>query len=155
MMNPDLVEKIRTTLTSVSFPTQNFWLEVTEDTLIEDNLFILSNLDELKKMGVKIMIDDFGTGYSSFSYLQYLPVNGFKIDQSFTNNSEGSGQKIIKSLVELGHNLGLTTVAEGVETQVQKDLLKQLSCAYAQGYLMSRPLSAAAAEALLLPHPRP
>lgn len=145
----DLPEKLRAILESSGFEARKLWLEITEGTLLENNEGVLARLNELRNMGVRIEIDDFGTGYSSLSYLQNLPIDGFKIDRSFIKEIPGSGNKIIKSLIELGHSMGLVEIAEGVETEDQREYLKQISCQFAQGFLMSRPISAEAIEELL------
>lgn len=146
---PNLLAEIHAILKTTAFDPHKLWLEVTEGTLLENNELVLDRLQELRALGVRIKIDDFGTGYSSLSYLQNLPIDGFKIDRSFIKDIHGGGEKIVKTLVELGHSLGLTEVAEGVETEFQKEYLKNLSCQYAQGYLMARPVSASAIEELL------
>lgn len=146
---PDLLEAIHRILEKTGFDPQKLWLEVTEDTLLENNQVVLNRLRQLRALGIRIEIDDFGTGYSSLSYLQNLPIDGFKIDRSFIKDIQGGGEKIVKTLIELGHSLGLIEVAEGVETERQMEYLKKMSCQYAQGFLMSRPISAAAIEDLL------
>ncbi len=145
----DLLDNIHRILENTGFDPRKLWLEVTEDTLLENNEVVLNRLKQLRALGIRIEIDDFGTGYSSLSYLQNLPIDGFKIDRSFIKDIHGGGEKIVKTLIELGHSLGLTEVAEGVETERQKEYLKNLSCQYAQGFLMSRPISASAIEELL------
>jgi predicted signal transduction protein with EAL and GGDEF domain len=94
-------------------------------------------------MGVRLSIDDFGTGYSSLAYLQELPVDAIKIDKSFVMemHEDAGNATIVQSTVDLGHNLGLEVVAEGVETVESYNTLAQLGCDYAQGYFLSKPLS--------------
>ncbi len=101
-------------------------------------------LDRLKDVGVSISVDDFGTGYSSLTYLKDLPVDAVKIDKSFViGMSTGStNAAIVRSTVELGRNLGLEVIAEGLETQDAYDQLAEPGCDYAQGHLLSRPLPA-------------
>ena len=118
-------------------------LEITESAIMNDperSLDILSKLDD---MGIQLSIDDFGTGYSSLSYLKRLPVKQLKIDRSFVSEmlEDKDDAMIVRSTVELAHNLGLDTVAEGVETEAVLDRLKAMNCDFAQGYLISRPLS--------------
>jgi EAL domain-containing protein (putative c-di-GMP-specific phosphodiesterase class I) len=118
--------------------------EFTESALMEDPDSALETLTQLKHLGVKLFIDDFGTGYSSLSYLQKLPVDSIKIDQSFVTpmvTSNGSAA-IVCSTIELGHNLNLEVVAEGVESQAIWDRLTTLKCDVAQGYLISMPIPA-------------
>jgi EAL domain-containing protein (putative c-di-GMP-specific phosphodiesterase class I) len=99
-------------------------------------------LTRLSKMGVRLSIDDFGTGYSSLAYLQELPVDAIKIDKSFVMSmqSDAGNATIVQSTVDLGHNLGLEVVAEGVETVEVYNKLAELGCDYAQGYFLSKPL---------------
>ncbi len=120
------------------------WLEVeiTESALAADPKRALETLTRLSKMGVGIAIDDFGTGYSSLAYLRQLPVDNIKIDKSFVigMTTEDNDAAIVRSTIDLGHNLGLTVVAEGVENQVTWDLLATHGCDFAQGYYLSRPI---------------
>jgi EAL domain-containing protein (putative c-di-GMP-specific phosphodiesterase class I) len=112
-------------------------------------------LTELRKLGVSSAIDDFGTGYSSLKYLQNLPIDTLKIDQSFIRNLEPSGSgfsgngAIVQAIVTLAQQLGLRVVAEGVETQEELEVLRQLGCDFVQGYLFSRPMSVEECEQFL------
>lgn len=101
-------------------------------------------LNELKKQGVQISVDDFGTGYSSLAYLRRFPIDQIKIDRSFVQDmSENTdAAAIVRSIISLARNLRLQTVAEGVETEAQRDLLVQAGCDLLQGFLFSRPLPA-------------
>jgi EAL domain-containing protein (putative c-di-GMP-specific phosphodiesterase class I) len=103
---------------------------------------IIKTLHGLKALGVKLSIDDFGTGYSSLSYLKQLAVDKLKIDQSFVRDMLASddGASIVRAVIQLGHNLQLTVIAEGVETTAQRDFLEKSGCDEAQGYLYSRPV---------------
>ena len=116
--------------------------ELTESALMEDPAGALETLTKLKKFGTRLFIDDFGTGYSSLSYLQKLPVDSIKIDQSFVmpmvTNSDSAA--IVHSTIELGHNLDLEVVAEGVDSQAVWDHLAKLGCDIAQVYLVSSPM---------------
>ena len=97
----------------------------------------------LRDFGFQLTVDDFGTGYSSLAYLQRLPVSSLKIDKSFIGSmgrDDADGETIVRSTLHLAHNLGLTVVAEGVETAEVYDTLASLGCDYAQGYLVSRPM---------------
>jgi diguanylate cyclase (GGDEF)-like protein len=123
-------------------------LEITENTLAHDPERALATLTELHDAGITISIDDFGTGYSSMSYLKRLPVSELKVDRSFvmgmlTNLDDGI---LVRSVVDLGHNLGLIVVAEGVEDQATLDALAAVGCDVAQGYHLGRPMSGAAFE---------
>jgi diguanylate cyclase (GGDEF)-like protein/PAS domain S-box-containing protein len=149
IMSIDLVKNVRTLLEEIGFDPKNLWMEITERTMVQVDASTRARLNELRKLGIRIEIDDFGTGYSSFSYLQELPVDGFKIDRSFIKGILGEGRQIVKSLVDLGHSLGMIQIAEGVETCAQRDYLNSLACDYAQGYLMSRPVTAGAIEEMM------
>jgi hypothetical protein len=108
-------------------------------------------LDELKVLGVRLAIDDFGTGYSSLSYLRELPIDVLKIDKSFVDGITVSTQRLALAevIVRIAKTLGLTVIAEGIESEVQRDMLVSMGCRYGQGYLLATPMPAAEAEALL------
>jgi EAL domain-containing protein (putative c-di-GMP-specific phosphodiesterase class I) len=119
-------------------------LEITESAIMDEPQRALATLNALSAAGFKLSIDDFGTGYSSLAYLKRLPVNELKIDRSFVMAMEKDidDAKIVRSTIDLAHNLGLTVVAEGVENPAVLELLAELGCDEAQGYHMSRPLPA-------------
>ncbi len=125
-------------------PARLLVIEITESTIMADPAHAAEILGRLDEMGVQVAIDDFGTGYSSMAYLKTLPVHELKIDRSFiaqmTHNSRDA--VIVRSTVDLGHNLGLRVVAEGVEDQATWQELAALSCDAVQGYYISRPLPA-------------
>jgi EAL domain-containing protein (putative c-di-GMP-specific phosphodiesterase class I) len=120
-------------------------LEITESTMLEDPPRTRAILERLSEMGIRLSIDDFGTGYSSLAYLKRLPVDEIKIDRSFVMNmvDDEDDATIVRSTIDLGRNLGLEVVAEGVETGPIWDRLTDLGCTVAQGYYLSRPLPAA------------
>jgi EAL domain-containing protein (putative c-di-GMP-specific phosphodiesterase class I) len=125
-------------------------LELTETGLVTDPARVASVLHQLAAMGVRTSIDDFGTGYSSLSRLSDLPVAEVKIDKSFVfAMAGGGGETLVRSIVDLGHNLNLRVVAEGVEDPVTIERLRQLRCNAVQGYHLSRALSAPVFEAWL------
>ena len=152
---PDWVETVRNALRDTQLPPDALELEITESLLLESERETTSNLLELRKLGVGVAIDDFGTGYSSLSYLHKLPISTLKIDQSFvreigTQPSHGQeAAPIIRTIITLAHNLGMSVVAEGVETEAQRELLVRLGCEGLQGYYLHRPLDVAQARALL------
>jgi EAL domain-containing protein (putative c-di-GMP-specific phosphodiesterase class I) len=115
--------------------------EITESAMIADPQRTREILEALSAMGIRLSIDDFGTGHSSLSYLKRLPVSEIKIDRSFVMNMETSDDDavIVRSTIELGHNLGLEVVAEGVETEPTRMRLAALGCDTIQGYLIGRP----------------
>jgi diguanylate cyclase (GGDEF)-like protein len=144
LFDPGLVQRVQALFSTWDITPDLIQFELTESALMSDPAGALKTLTELKSLGVQIFIDDFGTGYSSLSYLQKLPVDGIKIDQSFVMpmvQSEDSAM-IVRSTIELGHNLKLKVVAEGVESQPILDFLGALGCDMAQGNLMSMPMPA-------------
>jgi EAL domain-containing protein (putative c-di-GMP-specific phosphodiesterase class I) len=142
--NIDLPDQVEAALTAHGLPGEALVLEVTESCLMADPARTRTVLGRLRNAGVGVSIDDFGTGYSSFANLRDLPVNEIKIDRSFVSAATGSAANaaIVKSTIELGHNLGLDVVAEGVETQQDLDLLTGMGCDLIQGYFFSPPMSA-------------
>lgn len=155
--DPQLVEKIRATLTEAGLGPESLVLEITESALMEDAPSTLAALLWLKGLGVKLAMDDFGTGYSSLSYLERFPVDYVKIDRSFVGgmDEEPGAGVLARGVIDLSHALGLKVVAEGVETEGQFGLLREMGCDFAQGYHFSGPLDAEAAAALItspIPH---
>jgi diguanylate cyclase (GGDEF)-like protein len=149
---PKLLGIIDDILAQQQYLEHQLKLEITESTIIHDPEGTIQFLHQLKQRNVQLSIDDFGTGYSSLSYLHRFPVNTLKIDRQFVNQVQDSGQEcdIIKTITALGHQLGLSLVAEGVETQAQLNYLRTTHCQEVQGYLFSPPVSEAQATALLL-----
>lgn len=143
-LRPSLIDDIQGILDETGLPPDQLKLEITETALMEDAHETIPLIQRLKDFGVQILIDDFGTGYSSMSYLQKLPIDTLKVDQSFIsrieNNTDGENKNIVETIVSLAHKLGLKVVAEGVETDKQHSVLSQMNCQMAQGYLFSRPL---------------
>lgn len=126
-------------------------LEITENVLMENAEFVHEALQRVRATGVQLAIDDFGTGYSSLSYLHRYPVDVLKIDRSFTSsmlNSESS-RRLMGSIIGLARGLDLDVVAEGIEQEAELEMLRDMGCAYGQGYLFSRPLNLEDAEQLL------
>lgn len=157
LRQPDLIERIRASLAAHRVPPELITVEITESVAMEDVRQTLGIFTALRALGVKIAIDDFGTGYSSLSYLGRLPVQQLKIDRSFIMelDREGHGRTIVDAVIRLGHALGLETVAEGVETPAQRDLLTALGCDKLQGYLFAKPMPAAALTRWLIGIERP
>ncbi len=148
---PDLASQIGKTLQETGLDPRNVNLEITETIAMADADRSALVLSELKALGVRLDIDDFGTGYSSLSRLQHFPVDRLKIDRSFIScmDTDADTREIIRIIIMLAHGLGLKVVAEGVETQVQADMLKDLDCELAQGYLYSRPVPSEEIDQLL------
>ena len=144
LQDPQLPETIHELLSRWNLEATWIEIEITESALAADPEQALKILTRLSEMGVRISIDDFGTGYSSLSYLKRLPIDEIKIDKSFILGmaDDDNDATIVRSTIDLGHNLGLKVVAEGVEDQTTWDLLTAWNCDFAQGYFLSRPLSA-------------
>jgi diguanylate cyclase (GGDEF)-like protein/PAS domain S-box-containing protein len=143
--DPQLVERITGLLDAHEVPPRRLQLEVTESAVMTDPDRAAEILGRLGALGVGVSIDDFGTGYSSLTSLRRLPVNEIKIDKSFVigmGGNGGSDKAIVRSTSELGHNLGLRVVAEGVEDETALDLLRSYGCDLAQGYYIARPMAA-------------
>src|SRR4051794_38179184 len=145
MLDLRLPNDLARLLTSWRLPAGSLELEITESTIMADHRRAQTILGRLSKMGVRLSIDDFGTGYSSLQYLQELPVDAIKIDKSFVMSMESDpgNATIVQSTVDLGHNLGLEVVAEGVESAEIYNKLAELGCDYAQGFFLSKPLEPA------------
>jgi len=140
---PGLIAGIRQSLQKAGLDGSCLEIEVTEGTLMADLDEGARILEELSELGVSIAIDDFGTGYSSLSYLKRLPINVLKIDRSFLENmvSNSRDAAIVRSIIELGHNLECKVIAEGVEDEAVRLQLKALGCDLVQGFHISKPLS--------------
>jgi EAL domain-containing protein (putative c-di-GMP-specific phosphodiesterase class I) len=125
-------------------PARLLELEITESTAMQHTDIALSTLNKLKELGVSIAIDDFGTGYSSLAYLKRFPVDKVKIDRVFVADVPGDGDQnaIVAAIVALAHALEIKVVAEGVETAMQREFLKNCGCDFLQGYLTGRPVDA-------------
>jgi diguanylate cyclase (GGDEF)-like protein len=150
LAHPRLVDFVARILRESKLSPACLELEITESSLLRNADPRHTPLHDLKALGVRIGLDDFGTGYSSLSYLQQLPIDTLKIDQAFVRNMHPdrpgiiSSNPIVQTIVNLGNNLGLALVAEGVETQAQKETLNAMGCHAFQGFLMGRPMEAAA-----------
>ena len=157
LLDISLPDEVRDLLIKWRIDANRLELEVTESTLLTDPARAGLVLDRLSALGVTIAIDDFGTGYSSLNYLKRLPVDVLKIDRSFVQNLADSEHDavIVRSTIDLGHNLGLRVVAEGVESQEIWDRLAALGCDTAQGFHISRPIDAAAVSEWLSSRPKP
>jgi diguanylate cyclase (GGDEF)-like protein len=144
IQDPEFPDKVAKLLKEFTVPASRLELEVTETAVMSEPVRAVDCIKRLSALGLQVSIDDFGTGYSSMAYLKELLVAKIKIDKSFVKDMavNHSDAVIVRSTVELGHNLGLKVVAEGVENQTVWDRLKALGCDDAQGYFMSRPLPA-------------
>ncbi|MGH3066431.1 MAG: putative bifunctional diguanylate cyclase/phosphodiesterase, partial [Gaiellaceae bacterium] len=138
-----LPAEVTAALTESSLDPDALTLEITESVLL-DSQVVIGRLEELRALGVRIAIDDFGTGYSSLNYLLRFPVDTLKIAKSFIDDlgSSSEQERLVAAIVRLGATLGLDTVAEGIETQSQRERLRALKCQFGQGYFFARPMSA-------------
>jgi diguanylate cyclase (GGDEF)-like protein/PAS domain S-box-containing protein len=138
-------------LDRLAVPRGRLKLEITESVLMNDPEAMATTLHEFKERGLDLSLDDFGTGYSSLSYLHRFPLDVLKIDRSFVSRMLRAPEalRLVRSIIELSHDLGLKVVAEGVEAAEESDLLRELGCDHAQGYYYSRPVSGERARALL------
>jgi EAL domain-containing protein (putative c-di-GMP-specific phosphodiesterase class I) len=145
LLRPDLASRILGAMQDEGVATGDILVEVTESSMMVDPDRTLPPLRELHAAGVRIAIDDFGTGYSSLSRLRSMPVDVLKIDQSFVRDIPGDPDscRMVKAIVQIAHTLGVTPLAEGIETEAQWQFLLQNDCRLGQGYHFSRPVPAA------------
>jgi diguanylate cyclase (GGDEF)-like protein/PAS domain S-box-containing protein len=139
---PDLLSEVDKILKETRIAPENMYLEITESGIMQDPTAAQSTLAELRGRGVQSLVDDFGTGHSSLSILQSLPIDGLKVDRSFIMDLEHKqeNQEIVQTIIALAQNLGKHSIAEGVETSQQLEILRGMDCEFAQGYLFSKPL---------------
>lgn len=147
----NLVNEVMAVLDETQLQTEHLELEVTESFIMQQGGAAIPQLQALRDLGLTLAIDDFGTGYSSLSYLKQLPIHKLKIDQSFVRDIPGdrNDMAIADAIIAMGKSLGLTVIAEGVETEAQASFLKQTGCQEGQGYLYSKPVSADVIELML------
>ena len=152
--DPELVPFIERTLAETGIEPQRLELEITESMVMHNSERSLQKLKEIKQLGIRIAIDDFGTGYSSLSHLKKFPVDTLKVDRSFIREleKEGEDRAITQAIITMGKTLGLTVVAEGVETAEQQTFLSTHSCDEIQGYYFSKPIPCPDFEKLLRTH---
>ena len=141
-IHQDLVKEVQDVLAGTGLPPHRLELEITEGILMRDERAAIVTLSRLHELGVQLAIDDFGTGYSSLSYLKRFDVHKLKIDQSFVKELEEDmdDQRIVTAVVELASSLGMTTIAEGIETAEQSKILADLGCQEGQGYFFAKPM---------------
>ncbi|MRW94136.1 EAL domain-containing protein [Duganella sp. FT80W] len=144
--HPLFLEMLKRALDDTGAPPEHIELEITESMAMEEPDLLIKMLGQIKQTGVSIAIDDFGTGFSSLSYLQRLQIDRLKIDRAFVTEITGSarGSSIAEMVIQLGRNLGLAVIAEGVEDERQAQILQSLGCPLAQGFLFARPMTATA-----------
>jgi EAL domain-containing protein (putative c-di-GMP-specific phosphodiesterase class I) len=151
--HPDFVQQVKDTLARTGADPCRLKLELTESLLVDDMTMIIEKMTLLRSHGVSFSLDDFGTGYSSLAYLRRLPLDQLKIDQSFVRDvlTDPNDAVIARTIIGLAQSLGLSVIAEGVETAEQRDFLLAHGCLAYQGYFFSRPLPLAQLSAFLLP----
>jgi EAL domain-containing protein (putative c-di-GMP-specific phosphodiesterase class I) len=151
LMAPDFTASVASILARSDTDPALVTLEVTESVFIQDSERALVVLGELKHLGVKLALDDFGTGYSSLTYLKRFPIDIVKIDQVFVSDlaHDSASHAIIVAIIDLAHRLGMTVVAEGVETATQHEQLASLGCDSCQGFYFAYPMSADDLDVLL------
>ncbi len=137
----DLVPTVEAALEETGFPASKLRIELTESAIIDNPKKAASQLGQLRLLGVRILMDDFGTGHSSLSYLQTLPIDTLKIDRSFIRSmtQHPDGAELVRTIIRMTSNLGLSVVAEGIETEEQVSMLQAMDCASGQGFLFARP----------------
>lgn len=147
----DIVDQVRSVLYETGLPGECLKLEITESVIMDNSSDVSQKVVGLKEMGIRLSIDDFGTGYSSLSYLHQFPFDTLKIDRSFVMRLGDAPERtaIVRTIVQLAQNLGMETVAEGVETRFQLGVLRSMGCRYGQGYLFAKPLPHEEAETWL------
>ena len=147
---PDFVDSVSRVLRESDLPPQWLELELTESILIQDAQEALTRLEALARLGVRLSIDDFGTGYSSLAYLKRVPIGQLKIDRSFVDGLPGddSDAAIVRAIIDMGRALHLQVIAEGVETEAQRQFLQRAGCDLYQGFLFSPALDAPSFERL-------
>ena len=143
----DFVNQVQSVIQETEISPQYLELEITERTVIENVEYTIEVLNQLKELGVKIAIDDFGTGYSSLEYLTEFSLDTLKIDRAFIHKQKN--EAIVKTIIVMGENLGLSVIAEGVETEAELDFLTENNCYLYQGYLYSKPVAASEIEELI------
>jgi EAL domain-containing protein (putative c-di-GMP-specific phosphodiesterase class I) len=148
---PDFVSRVSQILQDQDIPSRCLKLEITETLLMQHEGPVLLKLQQLQALGVQLSIDDFGTGYSSLSYLYRFPISTLKIDRSFINQMDQDPKTlmVVEAIVDLSRRMGMSVVAEGVETKTQLNRLQSLNCQMAQGFLFAKPLDVSSATTLL------
>jgi EAL domain-containing protein (putative c-di-GMP-specific phosphodiesterase class I) len=149
LQDPSFYRRVQQLMHQYSVKPKQLRLEIVESGLMQDAKASIALLHRLRELGVQLSIDDFGTGYSSLAYLQQLPVSELKIDRSFIIdiNTLPMSQRLVKTMIDMGHGMGLLVTAEGIETEAERDTLKALGCDVMQGYFGSRPLHGVALQA--------
>jgi len=148
---PNFVDNVVKALHTSGLKAESLRLEITENVLISNYETANKIFSQLQDLGIQLQIDDFGSGYSALGYLQHFPINAIKIDKSFIDEiGKGHrGNKLVRAIVAMARELGMETIAEGIETGEQLNELKSLACGFGQGFLLSKPLNKESAEEIL------
>jgi diguanylate cyclase (GGDEF)-like protein/PAS domain S-box-containing protein len=148
---PEITELVARALSETGLEPQYLELEITESVMMQDMELVIKNLEALHSLGIKLAIDDFGTGYSSLNYLKRLPIDKLKVDKSFVQDIsiDSDDEAIVSSIITMAHNLKMTVIAEGVETETQLQYLRDRKCDEVQGFFYSKPLVADLLESYL------
>jgi EAL domain-containing protein (putative c-di-GMP-specific phosphodiesterase class I) len=149
--DPGFVDSVRQALHASALPPSALLLELTESLVLGGDEQIRADLNELKEIGVRLAIDDFGTGYSSLSYLLDLPIDVLKVDKTFVTGIASSWRRhaLVEGIIRLARTLEVEVIAEGIETETERELLAGMGCQFGQGYLLSVPVDADQASAML------
>ena len=152
LTHPGLVDVVKSAIAETGIEASKLKLEITESMIMADAVAAVGALEQLKSLGIHLLMDDFGTGHASLSYLHRLPISTIKIDRYFVGRIDSNSEclEIVRTILNLSRSLSMDVVAEGVENSAQREVLQSLGCEYVQGYLLSPPLDADAAERLLL-----
>jgi EAL domain-containing protein (putative c-di-GMP-specific phosphodiesterase class I) len=149
--DPGFADSVRQALQAAALPPSALILELTESLLLGGNDRVRSDLAELKEIGVRLAIDDFGTGYSSLGYLLELPIDVLKVDKTFVTGIASSWRQhaLVEGIVRLARTLEVEVIAEGIESEAERELLAGMGCQFGQGYLLSVPVDCVTAAAML------
>ncbi|HSV16453.1 MAG TPA: EAL domain-containing protein, partial [Tepidisphaeraceae bacterium] len=152
LSTPDLVDRIKQIFIDTGVSASSIILEITESVMIHNADAAIAVLEQLTALGVRFHMDDFGTGYSSLSWLHRLPLSGLKIDKSFVQlmGERADYAAVVNGIVGMAKSLGMSLVAEGIETAAQATMLQRMACEKAQGYFFNRPMTSTDAAAYLL-----
>lgn len=152
LTDPGMVENVKSAIAETGIESSRLKLEITESMIMADAVAAVGALEQLKALGIHLLMDDFGTGHASLSYLHRLPISTIKIDRYFVGRIDSNSEclEIVRTILSLSRSLSMDVVAEGVENGAQREVLQSLGCEFVQGYLLSPPLDAEAAEKLII-----